>query len=185
MSSYKNNINFLDLIGGITFLKSPKKIVEFGILNGHSLNAFVNNSNCDTVIKAYDIFDDFNGNHADKETIQKLFEKHENVVIEKADFYEKYQNLYNDIDILHVDIANNGDTYKFVIDNYLGKIKEDGIILLEGGSKERDEVYWMNKYNKPKINPYLKELKKNKNICVKTIGTIPSITIIKKSIKNN
>lgn len=180
MSSYKNNINFLDLICGITFSKSPQKIVEFGILNGHSLNAFVNSSNSDTIIKAYDIFGDFNGNHADEGAIQNLFEKYDNVVIEKADFYEKCKDIDDDIDILHVDIANNGDTYKFVIDNYLGKIKEDGIILLEGGSKERDEVYWMNKYNKPKINPYLKELKKNENICVKTIGKIPSITIIKK-----
>lgn len=49
-------------------------------------------------------------------------------------------------------------------------------MILEGGSKERDEVYWMNKYNKEKINPYLE------NLNVKIIGQNPSMTLIRKII---
>lgn len=48
---------------------------------------------------------------------------------------------------------------------------------MEGGSKEKDNIEWMIKYNKPKIQPVLEKLSKMYNIL--TIGKIPSITIIK------
>jgi hypothetical protein len=62
--------------------------------------------------------------------------------------------------------------------NYIKKIKKDGVIILEGGSKERDEVEWMNKYNKPKITPILKKYKDD--LKIKIIGSLPSLTIILK-----
>ena len=40
-SSYKSNVNFGDIISSVTFGLNPKKIVEFGILNGFSLENFV------------------------------------------------------------------------------------------------------------------------------------------------
>jgi hypothetical protein len=48
---------------------------------------------------------------------------------------------------------------------------------MEGGSLERDNIEWMIKYNKPKIIPVLKKYSELYNI--KTIGNIPSITLIK------
>ena len=80
-------------------------------------------------------------------------------------------------DIIHIDIANNGDTYEFAINNYMNKLKKDGIMILEGGSEERDNVNWMTKYNKPKIRTII-----NKYLDVYDIYTLdkfPSITIIK------
>lgn len=62
--------------------------------------------------------------------------------------------------------------------NYVDKLKDDGIILMEGGSEERDNIEWMIKYNKSKIKPVLKKYSENYDI--KIIGKIPSITIIKK-----
>ena len=62
--------------------------------------------------------------------------------------------------------------------NYLNKVKDNGVVLMEGGSKERDNIEWMIKYNKPKIKPILDKYSKEYDI--KTIGEIPSITIIKK-----
>ena len=62
--------------------------------------------------------------------------------------------------------------------NYIDKLKDDGIILMEGGSEERDNIEWMIKYNKPKIKPVLDKYSLKYDI--KTIGKIPSITIIKK-----
>lgn len=178
-SSYNNKINFGDIISSITFLKNPKKIVECGILEGYSLDKFIWNSNLDTQIDAYDIFDKFNGNHAIKDKIIKQFNKYDNVNIKYGDFYDVYQK-YDDksIDILHIDIANNGDVYEFMFQNYVDKLKDDGIILMEGGSFQRDSIEWMIKYNKPQINPVLN--KYSDKFYIKTIGEIPSITIIKK-----
>ena len=77
---------------------------------------------------------------------------------------------------MHIDIANNGEVFEFALTKYITKIKKDGIIILEGGSKERDEIGWMNKYNKPKITPILNKYKDDFKI--KIIGTLPSLTII-------
>ena len=55
------------------------------------------------------------------------------------------------------------------------KLNKNGLMILEGGSEERDEVEWMKKYNKRNIKPYLESL----NLEWKTIGNFPSITLIK------
>jgi predicted O-methyltransferase YrrM len=184
MSSYLNNLNYLELIKCITFIVNPKNIVEFGILKGDSLSAFIQSSNKTTQIKAYDIFDDFNGNHANIFEMTYKYEKYDNVTIQYGDFYQKYEEFEDDsIDILHIDIANNANVLEYCIINYLQKITKNGIIIFEGGSKERDEVEWMNKYNKPKMYPYIEKIKtERQDIQINTYGTFPSITIIKRSI---
>ena len=178
-SSYNNKVDFGDIISTVTFMNNPQKIVECGILEGYSLSKFIESSSSTTSIDAYDIFDKFNGNHAIKDKIIKQFSLYENVNISYGDFYEvlkKYPE--KSIDILHIDIANNGDVYEYMFQNYIHKIKDDGIILMEGGSEERDNVEWMIKYDKSKINPVLDKYRDNYDI--KIVGEIPSITIIKK-----
>ena len=177
-SSYKSKIDFGDIISMITFLKNPKKIVECGILEGFSLMKFVENSDKTTSIDAYDIFDKFHGNHAIKDKIFNQFSSYGNVNINDDDFYEVFKK-YPDksIDILHIDIANNGDVYQFTFDNYIQKIADNGVILLEGGSEQRDNIEWMVKYNKPKIQSVLEKYKDQYNI--KVIGEFPSLTIVK------
>jgi len=178
-SSYFNNdINYGDIITTSIFNQNPKLIVEFGILDGFSLKIFANHFP-DAEIKAFDIFDDFIGNGAKKDIIDK-FSTYKNVSIEYGDFYKKYNDL-NNIDILHIDIANNGDTYKFAIDHYLPLLNPNGILLLEGGSHERDHIDWMEKYKKPKIHPIIHNLKKRLDLKVQVIGSIPSITLITKN----
>ena len=176
-SSYINkDLDYGEIIKTICYLIQPKLIIEFGILEGYSLDKFIENTNNNTIIKAYDIFDKFNGNHANFLNLIKKYKNFENVEIIEKNFYE-YERIPNNIDILHIDIANDKTVYDYAIKNYLPKLSNSGVIILEGGSKERDEVYWMNKYNKDKINPYLK------NLNVKIIGKNPSMTIIRKKFK--
>lgn len=175
-SSYKSNVNFGDLIKTITFIKNPRKIVEFGILDGFSLQSFIEARPTDCIIEAYDIFEDFNGNHANYNDIKNKFKSFKNVTIHKHNLYNSLQLFEdNSIDILHIDIANNGDTYEYIFNNFMTKLTKNGIVLLEGGSQERDKVEWMDKYNKPKIYPIIQKYKEKYNII--TIGTFPSITI--------
>tara|TARA_X000000368_G_scaffold63127_1_gene44691 strand:- start:1271 stop:1813 length:543 start_codon:yes stop_codon:yes gene_type:complete len=177
-SSYKNILNYGNIFESIIFMTNPKSIVEFGILDGYSLNCFLNNTKIDTKITAYDIFDKFNGNHA-KSSIKEKYDLYDNVIIEYGDFYKKYNDLQdNSIDILHIDIANTGYTYTFALENYLNKLTKHGVMILEGGSIHRDNVYWMDKYNKSKIIPVLEKYKDKINI--KTIGDFPSITLVTK-----
>ena len=174
----KNDINYGDLIESVTFSLQPKSIVEIGILDGFSLEKFINNSNYNTSIFAYDLFDKFNGNHANKDFLIEKFKNNSNVSILEGDFFHLYKNIDN-IDIIHIDIANNGDILEFTLQYYLNKLSKNGIILFEGGSIERDNVEWMNKYNKPKINPIIKKYQ-DLNYNIKVFGNFPSITIIKK-----
>ncbi len=155
---------------------NPSRIVEFGILEGYSLDCFVNYSQ-ECLIDANDLFDDFPYNAADYNFITEKYKNYSNVNVYKKDFY-KTVDVYDDnsIDILHVDIANNGDTFEFAIRNYLPKVR--GIIIMEGGSEERDNIEWMVKYNKPKIQPVLKKYENDVRIMV--LEDFPSITLIKK-----
>jgi len=181
-SSYLNNLNYGDIFKTILFMINPTSIVEIGILDGFSLKTMTDNTSNNCVIKAYDIFDEFNGHSANKEALQKEFLKNDNVTIEYGDFYKLCDDIQdNSIDLLHIDIANNGDVFEYVIKNYMKKIKRNGIIILEGGSNERDNVEWMNIYNKPKIQPIIEKYSSSLNI--KVIGKIPSLSII--TLKNN
>lgn len=178
-SSYQNNdLNYIDIITIITKFILPKKIVEIGILDGYSLNEFIENSNNETIIEAYDLFEEFNGNHANKEYIIEKYSKYNNLKIKYGDFYNLHETIGDNIDILHIDIANNGDVLDFVIKKYFNLMSKNGVIIFEGGSIERDNIEWMNKYNKPKIVPIIETLKK-KGYNISVVGKIPSITIIK------
>jgi hypothetical protein len=160
-------------------------IVECGILDGFSLETIYSNfsSLAHFSVDAYDIFDKFNGNHAKRDFLDVKFtkDKYPNLKIQDGDFYKVYKK-YEDqsIDILHVDIANNGDTYQFVFDRYMSKMKKNGIILLEGGSEERDNIEWMKKYDKPKIKPIIEKYQQQPIYSIKTFGKIPSLTLVQK-----
>ena len=107
------------------------------------------------------------------------------VKVEKADFWDikKLQPRYDifEIDLLHIDIANNGDTYKFAMEEWLLKVAPTGMMILEGGSEERDNVCWMKQFDKTPINPFLQKIKEenDKLIDIKVIEKFPSLTIIR------
>jgi predicted O-methyltransferase YrrM len=176
-SSYSNKtLTYGDLFTLLTWQIKPKTIVEFGILNGYSLEHFRSCASDNTRIYAYDIFEKFVGNSA-KRNIKERFAMYPNVFIEDGDFYTKYNTIEDGtIDILHIDIANNGDVYEFAIQNYLKKISPRGVMILEGGSVERDNVEWMLKYKKNPIVPVLDKYKSSLDI--KTFDSFPSATLI-------
>jgi predicted O-methyltransferase YrrM len=178
-SSYKNNdITYSDLLSTITQLVKPKKILEIGILDGFSLESFIKSSNNTTEIHAFDIFDDFNGNHSDMNTMISRFEHFPNVKIAYGNFYNIH-DIVTTYDLIHIDIANTGDIIKYAMDHYFSKLTDNGVIIFEGGSISRDNVEWMIKYDKPKIYPILHEYKKA-GYNIKTYGDLPSITVITK-----
>ena len=177
-SSYLTaELTYGDYIKGITLAKNPKYIVEFGILDGYSLKSFIESSDETCKIDAFDIFEEFNGNHSDYSKMISQFNNYPRVNIHRGNFYESLNHFKDkSIDIIHIDIANTGEIVHMV-EKYLLKLCDNGIIILEGGSTARDENTWMKKYNKLPLHPALKSIK---NIKYYTCGSIPSITIIKK-----
>ena len=176
-SSYAANcINYGELIQFVTWLITPELIVEFGILEGYSLINFIKKSNnCN--IHSYDIFENFKGNSAKRDILEKFIE-YKNVKIEDGDFFHKILEYPdNSIDILHIDIANDGFTYEYTFLNVMKKLRKNGILIMEGGSNERDIVDWMIKYNKVCIVETLDKFRDKYNIF--TIDKFPSMTFIR------
>jgi len=176
-SSYSTvELDYAAVLKSVCFSVNPLSIVEIGIGNGFSLDCFLDACPSEAVIKAYDIFDKFNGNHA---SFEKISNKFPTISLAEGDFFNLHLSLPdNSVDLLHIDIANNGNVYEFAFDNYIGKLTPKGIMILEGGSPERDGHDWMKRYEKPPINPLLKQNENNFKIL--TFGTIPSITLIKR-----
>ena len=178
MSSYEQH-NYDLVFKALVFSLSPKKIVEIGVFNGFSLDCFINSSNENCKIYAYDLFEDYEYRHQRFKKIKKQYSTHKNVYIAKMDFKEVYNyHSDNSIDILHVDISNNGDTYRFAMDNYMPKVSKNGIMILEGGSHQRDNCEWMEEFKFPKITPAIKEINKKHSLLV--LEPHPSLTIIRK-----
>lgn len=150
----------------------PKVIVEFGVLEGFSTICMaqalkkLGRGN----IYSYDLWNSYPYKHSSKEKVLKnlkLYEVENFVTLCDGDF-NKWCNKNFKCDLLHLDISNDGE----VIENAYKKINCD--IIFEGGSLERDNCWWMKKFNKKPINSI-----KNKVNYKVLNDNFPSISLIK------
>lgn len=174
-SSYKQlDLNYGDLLNALS-MHNTHTCVEFGILDGYSTRILA--GNC-AHVKAFDIFDDFNGNSPNKATLKLP----ENVEVAYGNLFDSsLVRVFKDksIDILHVDIANDAAVVDHVLNKWHQKITTGGMIVFEGGSKKRDEVQWMKEYNKQPMYPYFQRL--DKLVWkVRQFGEFPSLTVVTK-----
>jgi len=173
-SSYLIN-NFEIHFKDICLEYNPKSVLEIGLLDGYSLEAFAKNLPYSSKILGIDIFESYEFKNAEYKYLVEKFEEFKNVKIEYGDFYDYFLLGYT-FDLIHIDISNDADIFEFAIKNYLPLCNK--ALVLEGGTKERDEVGWMVKHNKKPISNYLNTL--NTNLNFKVIKDFPSMTIIKK-----
>lgn len=182
-SSYAQN-NYGEVLFSMVTAYKPARIVELGVLDGYStfhISEGIRKNNYGH-LKAYDLFEDYPYKHSRYDDIRLLFEEDDNVSIFKGDAFEVHKDFpSSSVDMLHVDISNNGDIVKRMVENWDEKIVQGGIIVFEGGSQERDKVRWMTEYNKSSIK---EELDTNKIIEERYIyGTylkFPSMTVLLK-----
>lgn len=180
-SSYRLN-NFDLVFRSVCFSLDPKLVVEVGILNGFSLECIADSVSSNCEILAYDLFDNQpEGSHPSYPKyidVKNKFKKYDNIKIEKSDFLNVPFFLKNkSVDICHIDVHNDGEVYEYSIKKYLPKLRSGGILILEGGSEDRDNVEWMRSLNRRPINSYLKSLENNYNIIL--LDKWPSMTIIR------
>jgi len=151
VSSYTLN-NIGQSIYNVVRELQPKKIIDFGLLYGYStvcLAQAIRDNGFGEII-GYDLFEEYPYKASDKDIVKnnlKYYNLEQYVTLKKMNFNE-WINLKEDFDLLHLDISNNGDTILNIFKTF-----PNSKILFEGGTIERDQVEWMIKYNKPKINP--------------------------------
>ncbi len=173
-SSYKEN-NFDQIFKTICQTIEPMSILEIGILDGYSLKSFLSHTSKECKILAVDLFEDYKYKNSNYEETKNKFLDNKNVEIEYGNFFNQHLKK-NNYDLIHIDISNDGEIFKFATENYLPITNK--IMILEGGSEERDNVEWMLKYKKPKINNFLQTIKDNYRYQI--VEKFPSITIFYK-----
>ena len=190
-SSYAQN-NFAEVFKAIVSAFQPKRCVEIGTLEGYSAIAIgqglkenFEKSGSEGHLDAHDLFEEYKYRNASIATAQKniddagvgrfvtLHQQHADTVAQE----------YGDgsIDLLHIDISNDGNTIRWAMEAFDRKMVYGGIILFEGGTDERDQVEWMLKYTRA---PIKKELETNPIIAEKyvfaTYTKFPAVTCLLK-----
>ena len=158
-SSYSEN-NIGQQLKEIILTYKPKKVVEFGVLNGYSTihMAQALKEIGEGHVYAYDLWEKYPYRHSTKEKVLENLKKYkvENYVsLEDGDIFEWIEKKEN-FDLIHVDISNDGEKIQKIYNSLrANKNSKNSIMLFEGGTKERDQIEWMVKYNKEKIYPLL------------------------------
>lgn len=177
-SSYREN-NIGKTIYDIVTEYKPKTVVEFGCLYGYSTTSIglALRDNKYGKLYCYDLFDEYKYKHSTIEITKRNVESYfaaERVEYVQMDFYEWLKNP-TQFDILHLDISNTGDVILDAYNALKDQIENGSIIIFEGGSEERDQIEWMQKYGARPINS-VKEI-----VGYEVLNpAFPSISIIKR-----
>lgn len=136
----------------------PKVIVEFGVLFGFStvcMSQALRDLNNGGKIYAFDLWEKSKYNHGQTiELVDDILKEYELQDFVKLDYGGSADSLSNikDVDLIHIDINNDGDRLMNFITDIKNKHKVNCDILFEGGIIERDNCWWMNEFKKTPIN---------------------------------
>tara|TARA_A100000164_G_scaffold354674_1_gene362448 strand:- start:395 stop:940 length:546 start_codon:yes stop_codon:yes gene_type:complete len=157
-SSYREN-NIGQTLYDIVIKLKPQKIVEIGVLEGYSticMAQALKNLGEGGKVYAYDLFEEYKYRNFSKTEVWNNVNKYEvqdHVQLKRKSF-DRWLNTSEDFDLLHLDISNDGDIVLKMHDKY-----PNHKVIFEGGSTERDNVDWMVKYKKTKIETIRKKCK--------------------------
>ncbi|OGX27132.1 MAG: hypothetical protein A2787_02035 [Omnitrophica WOR_2 bacterium RIFCSPHIGHO2_01_FULL_48_9] len=178
-SSYKDH-GYGHLFYQLIRCLKPAQCVEIGVLQGFSLLtvAAALRDNGRGKISGFDLFEQYPYHHESFENVDrriKNFNLQSIATIARRDAFAVHEQFV-EVDYLHVDISNNGDTYRKIFEQWAPKVKK--VMLLEGGSVKRDVVEWMIKYKKPSITKALDEFRlKYPDWNIVVFDPYPSLTL--------
>lgn len=152
-----------ELIYALIRVLQPAIAVEIGVYQGRSLLSAAAGlrDNRRGQIAGYDLFDAYPYRHVGHDQVSRT------ILAARLDHWATIHQCaaaavpprYDAVDYLHVDISNDGDTYREVFAQWSGKVRQ--VILLEGGAPARDNVDWMRRYGKPAIAPAITDLRRD------------------------
>jgi hypothetical protein len=158
----------------------PQYAIEIGLFEGFSLlsAAAALRDNGAGRITGYDLFERYPYRHAARDQLSRQIAQsglEPWVSIHDSDAADVAAQ-WAAVDYLHVDVSNTGDTFRQVFSQWSEKVRQ--MILLEGGSRERDNVAWMRQYGKPAIAPAIDDLRREyRDWSFSVLEPFPSVTI--------
>jgi len=188
-SSYIDN-DYGSVFRSLILAQQPKLVVECGVLDGYSTfniaHAIRFNRQRRGIICpffAYDLWEDYDYKHGDFQEVEDMLKKQQLdrfVNLTEGDAFNVAQVFENgEVDFLHMDISNDGDTLVKTLEVWGDKISESGMIAFEGGSIDRDNVDWMQKYDFTSIRDTLiNHPSVYKNWIYQILDVFPSMTLL-------
>ena len=179
-SSYKHR-GYGHLFYGLVRHLRPQRCVELGVLQGFSLLTVGAALRANGVgrLEGFDLFEDYPYHHEPCARVTERIEQFDLgrwVTIHRMDALEAHRHVDAEVDLLHVDLSNTGDTYRAVFERWADRVR--GLILLEGGGAERDRVEWMIKYRKPAMAEAITELRAHyQGWQIVVLEPYPSLTV--------
>lgn len=158
----------------------PAACVELGVYQGFSLlaTAAALRDNARGTIEGFDLFEDYPFRHESFARVSSSIRANgleSRARIHKADALQAHE-AFAAVDWLHVDISNNGDIYRGIFERWSPKVAR--VMLLEGGSAERDRVDWMTQFDKAPIAPAIEELRRAcPEWTIAVLAPFPSLTV--------
>lgn len=179
-SSYEGN-DYGELFYSLIRIYRPRKVVELGTKAGYSAYHIARGlkANGRGRLYCYDLWENYEFNSVPQSVAQKNLKKYGNIVHLEPRNVNFVHKLHKTTDILHIDLGNEGEILEKIIPHWIDKTNQ--IIIVEGGSSERDKIGWMIKFRKKPIRNWLKNFSlHHSDIEYFTIEPFPSLTIIKK-----
>lgn len=177
-SSYKENDLGRSLYDAV-ILHKPKKIIEFGSLEGYSAIAMAMalKDLGEGRVYANDLWEMYPYTHSTKDVCLKNIKNHDVedfIELGNTDFFKWLKNP-GSFDMLHIDISNDASIMLQVREALHEKIQNGAVVIFEGGTIERDNVGWMLEYKKMPMHENIE------NIGYKILNSrFPSMSIMKK-----
>jgi len=190
-SSYAEN-HLGDFFYSTVLAHKPALVVELGAFMGYSAlhiaAALRDNKTTQSELHIIDLWEKPPSCDCSMETLVQNFDRNEllnlphcKVSFTNEDAFETYSNYrINSLDLLHVDIRNDGDSLERCINLWHDKIKLGGILLFEGGSAERDSIDWMKESNRKPIRSFIQSDWFQEHYEAVTMQPFPSLTFARK-----
>jgi len=187
-SSYKaNNLGWV--FYSLVRIFQPRFCIEVGVYQGYSALFTLAGlrDNQFGYWTGYDLFDDYPYKHT-QQTVP-----YTNIIqaglsdyvgdLKQMDLQAAPQDLGERmVDFCHIDVSNTGHTIQWCCDRFAKHINTGGLLLFEGGSQERDEVQWMQDYNKQSIRLALLTVFRNSSDWELFVqySQFPSLTVLRR-----
>ncbi len=182
-SSYEKN-NYGELFYSLMRIYQPEKVVELGTEAGFSAYHMARGlrANGKGSLDCYDLWEKYefsSFSSVPKLVAEENLKEFKDIIsfnlCDAIDVDKKYKMM----DILHVDLSNEGGILEKIIPLWMDKTRQ--FIIIEGGSPERDKAEWMAESNKMPIKKWLEDFSRHRgDIEYFTIEPFPSVTIIRK-----
>ena len=179
-SSYEKSY-YGDFFYALMRVYQPEKVVELGTKAGYSAYHIARGLkvNGKGSLDCYDLWEKYQFKSVPKSVAQENLRQFSNILQLELRDAIGVDKKYKIVDILHVDLSNEGSILEEIVPFWIDKTRQ--LIIIEGGSMERDKVEWMIKYKKMPIRIWLRDFKsKHPDIEYFTIEPFPSVTIIRK-----